>query len=79
MVAEIEHLYISTYCQHVQHEDCRLHCKICFHRCLCPCHNDGIAGTPATLTEDHEAWLRRAQTTDMPASRAGVTDAVAGA
>lgn len=34
----MNHLYISTYCQHDKHEDCRLTCKICESPCLCPCH-----------------------------------------
>jgi hypothetical protein len=33
------HLYVSTYCQHEQHSDCRLSCKICKAPCLCPCHS----------------------------------------
>lgn len=32
------HLYTSTYCQHAQHSDCRLTCKVCSAPCLCPCH-----------------------------------------
>lgn len=32
------HLYVSTYCQHGLHDDCRLTCKICESGCLCPCH-----------------------------------------
>jgi len=34
------HLYVSTYCQHAQHERCRLRCKVCGTDCLCPCHRD---------------------------------------
>lgn len=34
----MDHLYVSTYCQHGQHGDCRLTCKICSAPCLCPCH-----------------------------------------
>jgi hypothetical protein len=29
------HAYISTYCQHGQHDDCRLTCKCCDAPCLC--------------------------------------------
>jgi len=32
------HLYVSTYCQHELHGDCRLACKHCHASCLCPCH-----------------------------------------
>ena len=31
--------YVSTYCMHEQHDDCRLTCKICHAPCLCYCHN----------------------------------------
>ena len=30
--------YFSTYCQHGDHEDCRLTCKTCSAPCLCSCH-----------------------------------------
>lgn len=33
------HIYVSTYCQHAQHERCRLTCKVCEARCRCPCHD----------------------------------------
>jgi hypothetical protein len=33
-----EHKYVSTYCQHDRHGDCRLTCKVCQAPCLCPCH-----------------------------------------
>lgn len=32
------HLYVSTYCQHDLHANCRLTCKICNNHCLCRCH-----------------------------------------
>lgn len=32
------HQYVSTYCQHEQHNDCRLSCKLCKAPCLCRCH-----------------------------------------
>ena len=35
-----EHLYISTWCQHGHHTQCRLTCKLCDAACLCPCHCD---------------------------------------
>jgi hypothetical protein len=34
------HPYVSTYCQHGEHGDCRLACKVCGAICLCPCHGD---------------------------------------
>lgn len=34
----IAHPYISTACQHQQHDRCREVCKFCPARCLCPCH-----------------------------------------
>lgn len=36
---EILHMYVSTYCQHQKHTDCRLECKTCKAACLCPCHD----------------------------------------
>lgn len=32
------HTYLSTYCFHGQHGDCRLTCKICQTACICACH-----------------------------------------
>jgi hypothetical protein len=32
------HLYVSTYCIHRLHDQCRLTCKTCGAACLCPCH-----------------------------------------
>jgi len=37
------HYYVSTYCQHEQHADCRLACKLCDAPCLCPCHREGVS------------------------------------
>lgn len=36
--ASDEHEYLSTYCVHGLHGDCRLVCKHCPARCVCPCH-----------------------------------------
>jgi hypothetical protein len=36
--ALVVHAYVSTYCQHERHGDCRLNCKLCEAACLCPCH-----------------------------------------
>lgn len=48
-----DHLYVSTYCQHRRHNDCRLTCKLCAAHCLCPCHaND----------DPNNAWMGRAET-----------------
>lgn len=30
--------YVSTYCMHEAHGQCRLTCKTCRQPCLCPCH-----------------------------------------
>lgn len=30
--------YVSTYCQHGAHSECRLACKVCAERCRCSCH-----------------------------------------
>lgn len=32
--------YLSTYCHHRLHDQCRLTCKICAAPCQCPCHRD---------------------------------------
>lgn len=38
-MAEVRlHYYVSTYCLHELHDDCRLACKHCGAPCLCPCH-----------------------------------------
>lgn len=34
----MQHVYVSTYCQHEQHNNCRLKCKICEAPCRCWCH-----------------------------------------
>lgn len=37
-----QHVYVSTACLHNEHEKCRISCKFCESRCVCPdCH-----GTP---------------------------------
>lgn len=33
-----KHFYISTYCLHELHDDCRLNCKTCEEPCMCDCH-----------------------------------------
>lgn len=33
-----KHYYVSTYCVHELHDECRLICKHCHAPCLCPCH-----------------------------------------
>ena len=33
-----EHIYLSTYCVHGNHEACRLTCKTCEQPCVCGCH-----------------------------------------
>lgn len=35
--------YLSTYCLHGNHDDCRLTCKTCEQPCRCPCHQSGEA------------------------------------
>lgn len=32
------HDYLSTYCWHENHGDCRLECKTCARPCRCECH-----------------------------------------
>lgn len=34
------HVYLSTYCLHGGHADCRLTCKLCHVHCVCDCHDD---------------------------------------
>jgi hypothetical protein len=42
--------YVSTYCIHDKHGDCRLTCKHCKAPCLCPCHRaEAPAETGASL------------------------------
>lgn len=36
---EGRHLYLSTYCLHDRHEDCRQVCKVCTEPCICSCHD----------------------------------------
>jgi hypothetical protein len=33
-----DHVYLSTYCFHGNHADCRLTCKTCHAPCVCECH-----------------------------------------
>ena len=40
-----EHHYVSTYCIHAEHADCRRTCKLCQAPCLCSCH---LADQPPT-------------------------------
>lgn len=35
-----EHWYLSTYCFHGNHADCRKTCKTCATSCICDCHGD---------------------------------------
>lgn len=37
--AVTRHYYVSTYCLHELHGDCRMFCKQCGAACLCPCHD----------------------------------------
>lgn len=34
----LSHKYISTFCFHEDHKNCRLTCKTCKNYCLCQCH-----------------------------------------
>lgn len=36
-IARLVH-YVSTYCMHGRHEECRETCKICNAPCRCACH-----------------------------------------
>lgn len=45
------HHYVSTYCLHGQHEDCRLTCKGCPADCECDCGHAPLR-TPATGSEE---------------------------
>jgi hypothetical protein len=38
------HPYLSTYCYHENHGDCRLTCKTCAAPCICDCHKKGEMG-----------------------------------
>lgn len=40
----MNHRYVSTYCQHDWHSDCRLTCKVCGADCLCQCHRFSEVG-----------------------------------
>ena len=35
--------YVSTYCIHGHHLDCRNTCKVCHSLCRCECHSDGTS------------------------------------
>jgi hypothetical protein len=35
--AQVSH-YVSTYCIHRRHDECRLTCKLCESPCRCDCH-----------------------------------------
>jgi hypothetical protein len=37
-VNTVGHFYVSTACQHRRHNECRMVCKFCPSKCLCPCH-----------------------------------------
>ena len=41
------HYYVSTYCVHDLHADCRKTCKHCGAACLCQCHDRGAAPYPS--------------------------------
>ena len=46
------HVYVSTYCIHGYHDNCRLTCKVCEARCRCACH-DTLVFDIATSTVRH--------------------------
>ena len=58
----IEHYYISTACQHEEHEVCRLHCKFCGTGCLCACH--GAAGSVTQKLEEIITRLKAIKATE---------------
>lgn len=39
------HAYLSTYCWHENHDNCRRYCKTCQSPCRCGCH-EGPGATP---------------------------------
>lgn len=45
--------YLSTYCIHEAHDQCRLTCKTCDAPCRCSCH-----GTEGMTGEEFLAWAR---------------------
>jgi hypothetical protein len=47
------HDYVSTFCFHELHSDCRLTCKTCTSYCLCQCHK------VYRPQEEHRASLAR--------------------
>lgn len=49
-MAKAGHKYVSTYCVHDLHQDCRLSCKHCEAPCLCPCHKAGGMRPGCSLT-----------------------------
>lgn len=42
---EVFHEYVSTACQHRQHDECRQTCKFCNRNCLCVCHRWAVEST----------------------------------
>lgn len=57
----ILHQYVSAYCQHEQHDDCRLTCKFCEVSCLCRCHG-AFTQRWATGLSDHPEDVGRGST-----------------
>lgn len=47
--------YLSTYCLHDRHDDCRLVCKVCEAPCRCACHS---TDRPA-MGSEHDAVVDR--------------------
>ena len=37
-MTEIQHIYKSTACLHLLHDQCRIQCKFCEAKCICECH-----------------------------------------
>jgi hypothetical protein len=58
----MEHFYVSTYCEHALHTDCRLNCKVCGSLCRCPCHYNRGANPdlPDSIEKDDPDALARA-------------------
>lgn len=48
-IADPEHDYLSTYCWHENHGDCRRECKTCHRPCRCECHPDRQGLEPTTI------------------------------
>lgn len=49
-MASGDHIYLSTYCFHGEHDSCRLVCKMCSAPCVCACHD----GDPAMTDAAHD-------------------------